>query len=349
MNQKHIVAGLFASLISTIPSTMYAEDCCLPCYTPAEPLCDSCAGYGEYAGVQLDCAWDVYTFGEFLYWAPIRSSGLVVVTNQNDPPVNTRKELSSHWGYRPAFRVGLGATIHCFDDWTFNLDYLRFNHHYRQTNSVTAPVTITTNLGTAILNFGLLNSFNYTSITTKSGFALDEVNLNIQRANYFGQTVILQPFFGLKWMRQKTTISQQLTRVITGVEDHQNVSLSLYAIGPDAGLNGSWLWCWGFRMIGKAQIGLIYSYKESMHQNITATNIAIQTQKAKYFPSCIIGYGGWGFGWGEYFCNNRYHVDIAATYDFWVNVSHGTSALTGFYGPNGVTYHGLVVHGQFDF
>src|SRR5947199_313478 len=119
MKIRKLATGLIASLLAVTPAAMYAEDCCMPEYSPGEPICDGCAGYSQYAGVELDCGWNVYAFGEFLYWRTVRSMTYVALEyatpNVFAVPVAPQFKRSPKFGYRPGFRVGLGMVAHDFD------------------------------------------------------------------------------------------------------------------------------------------------------------------------------------------------------------------------------------------
>lgn len=341
--KKYIAPGLLFTLISTASSLIHAEDCCLPQYTPGEPLCpdQSCAVYSAYAGTELNCGWDVFGFGEFLYWSPVRETALVALTFEGNPLGNTQRELAHKFGYRPAFRVGLGMVLHNFDDWIFNIDYFRYHHSFKKTFSVVLPNQITSTVG-------LLNAPIYSSLQDKSQFHYDIVGVSIQRPNYLGQNVILSPFLGFKWLKRDDKMSQELRRSGTNLTDRQESTLSYSSIGIGAGFDGYWLLCYGLYLIGKADVAILYPYDRKKNvQTVTAvegiTNVNVHLKHVD-----IYGKGGMGVGWGSYFCCNRYHVDLSASYDFMAEVLKLAATSGMFFEPSNLLM-GLTIHAQFDF
>lgn len=345
MTKRQKAACLLASLIVAIPSAMHAEDDCMPCYKPRTILCDDqvCYLYAEYAGTQLNCGWDVYGWGEFLYWSPSRETVALMFTNEGDPLGSRTQFHSQTFGYRPAFRVGIGTVAHCFDDWMFNIDYTWYHHSFRKTFSRAAPITIATSLGF------FEGDPIYRSIVNSSKYRYDIVGVNVQRPNYFGQRVIISPFLGLKWLKRSNRISQDLIQAAGGLIDRQHATLAYTSIGMGIGFDGSWLFCWGLRMIGKADMALLFPYHRRFFQKGIAADGTILTLKHHARHISILGKGGMGFGWGDYFCCNRFHVDLSATYDYFVDLSQ-LDRLNGMFDSiNTVLFSGLTIRAQLDF
>lgn len=349
MNRK-ITAGILASFALILPAISQAEDCCLPEYRPGDILCEPCGIYTQYGGVQLDCGWNVFAWGEFLYWRPVIENvwGTIKVDNATfgDPALGTtQKEIANTFGYRPAFRVGIGMHLPCFDDWLLGADYTWYHHGFSKIDRATAPsfLASTTTAGTPLVNPV------YSAIRTKYHVALDVVDLAMQRPNYLGQGVILSPSLGLKWVRVKQKYQQFLNNTVTQVIDTAKATVVHEGIGIGAGITGSWLLCWNLRLIGKADVGLIYPYKHTFFQQVTFLPIPLIVdlkQKDRHLD--ILAKGGLGVGWGSYFCCNRYHLDFSATFDIMSDVVK-MSFTTGM--MEGVSFHlmGLTLRGQFDF
>lgn len=340
MIQK-LAASLF--LLAALPTSMSAEDCCMPEYTPGDPLCDACAGYSEYAGIELDCGWDLFAYGEFIYWRPVPNVSFV----SEEIPLNTFQQpqtmLPFTYGYRPGFRVGLGMVAHCFDNWIFNIDYFRYHQAFSKTMTTNFP-----NVLVSLLGIGTVAS----AIRNHSLFHYDIIGLNMQRPNYLGQRVILSPFFGLKWLKRNVEFSQNLIDFAEGSNRFRS-TLKYTSIGLAAGLEGSWLLCWGLRLIGTADVALLYAYDRSLHQVITpaiiipgVSPVVITKQHIKHLD--IYAKGGLGIGWGSYLCCRRYHVNLGVTFDFMDDVVK-LDDFSGGIGNGTIALMGLSVRGQFDF
>jgi len=356
MKKRNIALGLIASLIAVTPSTVKAEDCCLPEYRGGEPLCDdtACGIYTQYAGIQLNCGWNVFAWGEFLYWRPIRTDVWTTVRAENvvqgAPTVGSQQRLLAfNLGYRPAFRVGIGMLLPCFDDWNLNADYTWYHHDFTKTFTATAPsfLASTTAAGSPLV------APIYSSIRNKADLGYDIVGLNVQRPNYLGQSVILSPFLGMKWMRHRETFEQDCLNVFTGLIDSGVAKIHFDAIGLAAGFDGSWLLCWDLRLIGKADVALLYAYNRKFLQVInfsfapTPPELTVNLRQHHKHVD-ILAKGGMGFGWGSYFCCNRYYVDLSATFDIMNDVVKLAFDNGMFEGPS-TMFMGLTVRGQFDF
>ncbi|MBS0629198.1 MAG: hypothetical protein JSS30_03110 [Verrucomicrobia bacterium] len=323
-------------------SSLIAEDCCIPEYVPGEPLCDACAIYSAYAGPELECAWNIFTFGELLYWTPVRATCWVDLTFEGVPLGSQQLKIAHKFGYRPAFRVGLGMSLRNFDDWMMSADYIWYHHSFKKTDSITPPNFITSTVG-------FFNAPIYSSIRNQSDFNYDIVGIRVQRPNYLGQTVILSPFLGLKWLNRNMKIEQNLTRSGTTLVDRQYTTVSYSSIGASAGMDGYWLMCWGFYLLGKADVAMLYAYdrKKNIQVGIAAEG-TVQILEARIKHADIWGKGGLGLGWGSYFCCNRYHFNLEAQYDFMVEVVK-LALNSGMFQEPLTMLHGVTLHAQFDF
>lgn len=343
MMKNQFAASITLALLMGTSIAVHAEDCCMPEYMPGEVLCDGCVGYSQYAGVELDCGWDVFAWGEFLYWRPYTARAYVV----DQIPANTftqpQIQIGHKYGFRPGFSVGLGMVAHCFDDWIFNVDYTRYHQNFSKT--FTAPPT------TTLRSILILSGVVCTSIKDKTDFHYDIVGFNVQRPNYLGQRVILSPFLGLKWLKRDIFYRQDLLDTNGGLSTATN-ALKYTSIGIDAGFDGGWLLCWGLRLIGKADVALLYPYERSLHQvtrpAVVTTGSPVVNAKHHIRHLDIYARGGLGFGWGRYFCCNRYHFDIAATYDWMADIIK-QDLYNGMVYDGSTVLMGLAIRAQFDF
>lgn len=333
------------SFIASLPIVLCAQDCCMPSYIPGEPLCDdtACAIYTAYAGIDLNCGWNVNAWGEFLYWRPVPATAFNSNTYQGEPLGSMQIMLkNTTQGYRPAFRVGLGITLHELDDWTLNIDYFWYHHSFRKTYSVQAPILLASTLGG-----GNVSIPQYSSISNRIDFNFDIISINVQRPNYLTQRVIISPFLGFKWLDRKDVIAQQLFRAL-GPIDFQSTTLKKSSVALAAGLDGYFLLCWGMYLIGKADVGLYYPYKRRLVNPTSLDSTPTSLAKQKIKTLGIVGKGGLGVGWGSYFCCNRYHADLSASFDFFSDVAKLAFA-SGMWFSTTNSLIGLTIRGQFDF
>lgn len=356
MKKRHLAAGLVTGLLAIVPSMMHAEDCCLPAYLPGEPLCEdmACAVYTRYAGVELDCGCNVFAWGEFLYWRPVQENVWTNIRAENAafgaPALGSiQRELAPVWDYRPAFSVGIGMHLPCFDNWVLGADYTWYHHDFKKSYSATAPAF----LAATTVASTLLVAPLYSSMMNRIELCYDIVGVRIQRPNYLGQRVILSPFLGMKWLHRSQNWKIEGLNSITTLTDRAQATVAYDSIGIAAGMDGSYLMCWNMRLIGKADVGLLYAYKRKFTQRSIFTPPGRPTalivnlkQSDKHLD--ILAKGGLGIGWGDYFCCNRYHVDLSATFDFMADIPKLTFN-TGLFEGSETLFIGLSIRGVFDF
>ncbi len=325
--------------------------CChfVPALNPGEPLCPECNHaviLPAFAGVKLnECAFDVYGFGGFLYWQPHYQNTITVFEITPTTPINKIDEEDNVFGYRPAFTVGVGMVLSSFAHWIMNADYTWFHHGFSNHATASLGNFLNTGLG------GSNASGNYSSILTKTHFGWDLINLNVQSDFYIGRNMTVNPFFGLKWFSRKTSVSQSLQRITIGT-DYQRASQNHSGIGPEIGANIDWLWAWGFSMIGKIDLSILYEYtaKTTQYANLFGAPNTILTFEKSPKTIDLFAKGGLGIGWGQYLYCNRFHVNLAATYDINAIITPLTnSSDSGLLLGEDWWLEGLTLTGQFDF
>jgi hypothetical protein len=241
---------------------------------------------------------------------------VIAIQNINNAPTNNRNEIVDNYGYRPAFRVGVGMVMENFANWILNVDYTWFHHGFSKNVSATLPQTLSTGLG------GATAAGTYSFINTRTHFNWDIVAANVQTNFYIGRHVTINPYFGLKWLNRKATISQSLTRTTVG-NDFQTATTKRDGIGPDVGANINWILDWGFSMVGKIDLAVLYDYVAEIHQSATifgAPN-SVTTFRGHTNTMATLTKGGLGMAWGSYFWCNQMHFNLAATYDILLDVT----------------------------
>src|SRR5438552_238154 len=105
---KEMLKSLGVVLPSLLPLGMYAqsspinnndiqissEECCCPAIRPGEPLldCQLPMGYPQYAGVDLNCGWNLYFTADFLYWTVQKENNAIAIRQLNDA-ANHKRQL----------------------------------------------------------------------------------------------------------------------------------------------------------------------------------------------------------------------------------------------------------------
>ncbi|MBS0629855.1 MAG: hypothetical protein JSS30_06490 [Verrucomicrobia bacterium] len=346
---------LFFVLMSVGGVLLAEEPCCCPTIMcqgePFDP-CELPAGYGQFAGVEVDGCVDISVTADFIYWKPVRRNRVDIFQFQNDPS-NTILMSPEKIGYRPGFKVGLGMTVPSWDDWNFQAVYTWYHHDFTKTfgtsgNQTISPVAVP------------LLFVPFTSIKSTMKFDYDDIRLSVHRPIYAGCKMIFDPFVGLRGVWRKTGLSQELRLipplVLPGTAglNFQNAKVHAWYAAMIAGGNVCYLFGPGFKVLFKAELGLGYERitknRSEVFNNSFAPLPAAIIQEYPKNPWVVQGMatGMGGIGWGSYFCCQKYHFDISAQYEF-------EAIWGGFLDYNTVlfltdtVFRGLTVHAGFDF
>ena len=140
-------------------------------------------------------------------------------------------------------------------------------------------------------------------------------------------------------------------------------SIASWGVGPRMGFGSNWLIGQEIRLIGNAAADILYT-RFSLQQDDQVANIdddftnpiltnAAVSQTIDYLRAHADF--ELGFGWGTYFDNSNWHIDLSATYGFQVFWDQNMfrnfeSRLVKSFAPNGNLYvHGMTLNLDFDF
>jgi hypothetical protein len=242
-----------------------------------------------------------------------------------------------------------------YDDWSLNLDYLWYHHTFTKSFHATGLQTFTA--------AGFTNTYAYapdglsfSSMKFKDTNHYNEMNLYAERPFYFGKRVIFGTAAGLKGIWWTLDSHQSFVQnagflgsTVSGLPFVQTSKQEQWAIGFTSMIDGSLLLDYGFSLIGKAQIGLVYVNFTKLDQVINQVGqpLAITKDSSKSAQNITpYGEGAIGLAWGSYFSCDRYRFDLSATYDV---TAFNASAGTGVGITTGLVFQGLTVHGKLDF
>ena len=133
-----------------------------------------------------------------------------------------------------------------------------------------------------------------------------------------------------------------------------------WSLGPVFGGSGHCLLGMGFRVEGDGGVSILFTrYTKLTHKENSAvagtTPSAFQVKTKNYNTVRPVANLGLGLGWGQYFCNCKYHIDFSADYEFtalWNQNMIRTYAeefAVGSATSNDLFLQGLTVTGRFDF
>lgn len=276
--------------------------------------------------------------GSFIYYhadeegLDLATSAALVDQGTNYAVVSTANSqtLFSSFGYKPGFKVGAGVS---FSSWTLAGEYTWI----RQTTNTyaTAP---SANISGAT-NVWLINNWFEqlspvgqpicsTYLQSKWHLSMNLADLMLSRTCYQSRHFLITPSFGL----MGASISQKLnidilvpSQVVDGQVGpiYSNNSSKSWGIGPKAELQASLLLGKGFRLETDLSVALLFTkYPQVEHKELVASEDAaystLYSQFKNYCCTRPIAEMGLGTGWGSYFYGEKYHIDISASYDFFV-------------------------------
>ena len=297
-------------------------------------------GYNASARYDVQSPWDFFFTGEFLYWQQ-KVDGLIlgVATDPRSNAINTGKPLNGKilnpdFGWHPGVRLSLGMNAEG-DDWVLELGWTHLVSH-----NTTKVGIKTANLNThAILMSRILaddSAFNASTADQTLRNILNIIDLKMGRPFYSGKDLTLQPHVGFRasWMSnsEDREYTMRNTTPVTQGPLKISTTASNWALGPRFGMDSNWLLGMGVRFFGNVAASLQYvkyNYKfKELDPNLAIPGANIATigsfkDSKGHSQFRTAADSSLGFGWGTYFDNSNWHVDISLAYDF--------SVLPGYY------------------
>lgn len=338
---------------------------------------------GVFLNVQKKCLPDLFVDLSFLYYYAsqegmnLATSGELYNAVSGTPWLNIETAngtlLSQDFAYKPAFQIGLGAN---FSEWTLEALYTWIRQTTTTYSLAPTPSPAISGIGSWVVNSwveqftstGRVNSGPYLTSTWELG--MDIVDLVAGRPYYQGINLTLSPSFGLRaaWIREHLNLDLSVSSLVTVLANAGNniiystTSSNSWGIGPIASVQTSCLMGRGFRLETNVQLASLYTtYTTLKHsENIVSTSpytgeLAVEQNDTLHFlrPELCMSLG---LGWGAYFCNQKYHLDLFLGYDF--NLFWGQNMLRAFMdeivtgigaAPGNLTLQGLNIRMRFNF
>jgi hypothetical protein len=336
------------------------------------PMNQTMAGHSHHGRTEVRGSWDVWARGSYLYWQA-REEGLDLgfvsntATPITSPPAGLASQVSvehPHFGFKSAFKVALGVNLD-YDHWETWAEYTWF-HGTVNTSLAGLPsgsflypaqgMTTTSILGTPTTNA------NFSSATQSWELKMDIIDLCLTRSHYSGAKLIFVPYFGARGaLIRQTEFNDYDSSLNTLTIENKSISQGL---GPRAGVNSKYQVGYGFRLMGDAGADILYTrYNYLFTQKMVTSGGAVaQNLKLQETRNDFLRAHAdleLGVGWGSYFDNNNWFVDISATYGFQVfwnqNMFRNFTGSDGFdiahsTIPNGNLYvHGVTANLKIDF
>jgi hypothetical protein len=321
--------------------------------------------YSAPARIEVRGSWDIYATGTYLYWQA-RQENLDLGFNSNHTLIASISTVSKvkhpNFTYRSGFKFGLGYDS-SYDNWDAFAEYTWF-HSSIKTDMVPGGTNVVFPVqGHPIADpSDIVNDIAYFGSASQYwNLKIDIADLSLARAYYSGTKLTIRPYFGARgaWIRQiaNSNYYDGITTgdgIALGTVLVKNRSVS-QGIGPRLGMDSNWLVGYGFRLIGNASGDILYTRYDVRNSQVTEGVTTTIKDKQDFLRSHTAL--DMGFGWGSYFSNNNWHVDLSATYGFQVfwnqNMFRFFSEAYNFAGsfaPNGNLYiHGAALNAKLDF
>ena len=322
---------------------------------------DMMPGYNHPARVSTTSDWDMFLTAKFLYW-DVQQEGMelgpLFATNPVSSNIQPSGVLVLDDEYKPGFKVGLGWNTP-FDDWVATAEYTWFHHNISR-NQGASPFLTSNFLQAKATPFDYTTEDLFTSSESRWNIDLDVIDVVMSRPCYQGVRLTINPSFGLKGvlLNQKYTITGNVSGGAFN-PTKAYAKTDSWAVGPSLGIEGSFLLGEGFRIMGSMSGALVFTRYNNIKyfaqtQAVGKPDLDLTAPAQNRVRS--IADAAAGLGWGMYLCNQKYHIDFSATYEFQVYwnqnmINWFSASLIGLNGtsPGNLYFQGLTVSGTFDF
>lgn len=319
-------------------------------------------GCNAAARIEVNGAWDVSLDGEFLYMQLKNDHDSYASTSTNPSfPVDETVEKPSP-GWHPGVRAGLGINLDR-DEWTILADWT----HLISTNKGKCS-----NPPGGVVIPKLFNYLDIVSVGCDNAKSKTKVNYNVVslvlgRPFYLGKCLTIRPSMGLMghWMKeaitsdyyvidgyytQSTGITHFTLDWAKKISNYKN-----WGVGPRFGVGLDWLLYLGFKVIGSADVGLLYTrINNSVRERVSdisqffsssSDTLSNGKQKKQNFVKTNLK-ANIGLGWGTYFDRNKWYVDLSIVYElhYWFDLME-----TDLWDIENLWLHGGIFKLQFNF
>ncbi len=296
------------------------EEACRSICEPMNP------GYNMSTRIEVDRCRDYFTDFSFIYWMASQSNMEIgIIANFRDPDVFLKGELSKlNFDYKPGFKLGLGTNLQK-DGWDVFLEYTWFR------SEISSTVTLTPG-GFDILypSWQIPDVFvAYFSGNEKWKLTLDLLDFELGREYLVGCDLTFRPFVGARAAVISQTVIVNYFDVINPIFLPRNSvfveqTSDSWGLGPRVGVDTKWNIAYGVRFFTNGGLDILFTDYTELKTYQKGMDIA-----GDILPFSIVSVKETndmhlrahlnldvGFGYGTYFCCNRWHVDCAFSYQF---------------------------------
>ncbi len=345
-------------------------------YLPGEsiPRQGSQGGYCTTAAYVCEDPWKLTLTGDYVYWIwqqammdvgilcePAAQGSALFFNSQQDVIFQTP-------GYRSGFQLGVECLLRGMDDWKFSAEYT----WYKNTSSLHK---VASSLETIVVAPPVIRHISSSTpgtlltqnLRTTARMTYNRVDLALERPFYFGRKLTANFKAAIEglWISEKFTgAGSDLTYIGDNVVIEADVSGNFsslarqksWSVGPKFTFASDWLLGAGFKVMGEMSLSALYTSYITLSSSVSGnvSNVSLASleidQSDNYNTVNPVAEACLGLGWGTYFCDNRFHLDLSAGYDFKVYWSYNVlDSLIGQGSPGDMTLRGLNARARFDF
>jgi len=325
-------------------------ECPCPPKAAKPPMAPS---YSAPARITTRCEWDKALWASFIYWQPrFESFSLAGIDTSGDGIPDDFIEMDYDW--KPGFKVGASTELNR-DDWNGFAQYTWMHMSNR--------VSVTPEFANIRLQpndyFYPNSSSQVSSLKSRWQMSANWMDLGLSRAYYSGTELTFTPFFGPKvaWITHRVN-SQYIDESLPDTPIYSKARVKSWKVGPRVGFLGNWHLGEGVRFTGDAAFSILYSrYKVKFdgvvnEQGDVKTLATTRKSLSQLIPWAELS---WGLGWGSYFNQDRWHMDLSAAYELHVVFDETIfdQLFPNLLGANkkssDLYFHGLTLNAKVDF
>ncbi len=322
---KKTMNVLLMSLGVMAQSQLMADGCCpdercyIPAGAPLDPCCGATPGLPFPAALDLECGWDVYAMGEWVYWK-IATMGNALSFLCMDNSLNGSQSfgIMNNFNYASGFRVALGYEMK--DVATFEAKYTWY--HTKHKDSFTAP----DNFLLKAYNTAGLTAPSFSSVSKDLNFKLDILDFYAKKGVYIGTRTQFEAGMGLKAVWSTQNYDNTFIGLAGGSPTNPSGTVKNYrkfwAVGPTGEINAKYMLPWGFRIIGGVELNvgwgnasdsyLSLSFPGASAASFNGLNYTNKTNGNHFFELVDTQIG---LEWETYFWCDQYHFSLFSTFE----------------------------------
>ncbi len=280
-------------------------------------------GYNAPARIDVSGGWDYFFTADFIYWQTVEDGLEYAVSTINtltadtigDPPINGRV-LNVDFGWHPGVKLGMGGSTER-DDWDIYLQWTHLASHNNTSSEIPTNGFLLPSTPFPQANYAVRDE-----AFSSWRCIFNTIDLEVGRKYFLGKQWISRVHGGVRsgWIRQ--TYNTEYTDVVAGANlvavgtIRDRSTFNTWGLGPRAGIDFDWDLGCGFKLFEKNAVALLYTKpKAELRELLQGSEISIRNSSGNGTVRPNFDFEA-GMGWGCYFADYGWHVDLVLAYEF---------------------------------